>query len=60
MVIGLLTTATFAMSVLAADVVPGLEGPGATSNVASIAFMRKYIAHWDANVAWSPRNSECS
>jgi glyoxylase-like metal-dependent hydrolase (beta-lactamase superfamily II) len=31
-------------------VIPGHEGPGATRNAASIAFMKKYIADWDANV----------
>jgi glyoxylase-like metal-dependent hydrolase (beta-lactamase superfamily II) len=31
-------------------IVPGHEGPGATRNVATIAFMKKYIADWDANV----------
>jgi glyoxylase-like metal-dependent hydrolase (beta-lactamase superfamily II) len=34
-------------------IVPGHEGPGATRNPASIAFMRKYVADWDANVAKS-------
>lgn len=34
-------------------VIPGHEGPGATRDVGSIAFMRKYVADWDANVARS-------
>jgi glyoxylase-like metal-dependent hydrolase (beta-lactamase superfamily II) len=39
-------------------IVPGHEGPGATRNVASIAFMKKYIADWDANVAKSKNAAE--
>jgi glyoxylase-like metal-dependent hydrolase (beta-lactamase superfamily II) len=39
-------------------VIPGHEGPGATRNPASIAFMRKYIADWDANVAKSKNAAE--
>jgi glyoxylase-like metal-dependent hydrolase (beta-lactamase superfamily II) len=31
-------------------VIPGHEGPGATRNQASIAWMKKYMADWDANV----------
>lgn len=38
-------------------VVPGHEGPGATRDQRSIAFMRKYIEDWDANVARS-KNAE--
>ncbi|MEP7312489.1 MAG: MBL fold metallo-hydrolase [Pseudomonadota bacterium] len=34
-------------------IVPGHEGPGATRNVASIAFMKKYVADWEKNVARS-------
>jgi glyoxylase-like metal-dependent hydrolase (beta-lactamase superfamily II) len=34
-------------------IVPGHEGPGATRSPASIAFMKKYVANWDANVARS-------
>jgi glyoxylase-like metal-dependent hydrolase (beta-lactamase superfamily II) len=30
-------------------IVPGHEGPGATRNLKSIDFMKKYIADWDAN-----------
>ena len=36
-----------------AIIVPGHEGPGATRNLATLAFMKKYIADWDANVAAS-------
>lgn len=39
-------------------VVPGHEGPGATRNLASIAFMKKYIADWEANVAQSKTPAE--
>ncbi|MDR2215669.1 MAG: MBL fold metallo-hydrolase, partial [Nevskiaceae bacterium] len=39
-------------------VVPGHEGPGATRNVASIDFMKKYIADWEANVAQSKTPAE--
>jgi glyoxylase-like metal-dependent hydrolase (beta-lactamase superfamily II) len=39
-------------------IVPGHEGPGATRNQASIAFMKKYIADWDANVAKSKNAAE--
>jgi len=38
-------------------IVPGHEGPGATRSPASIAFMKKYVADWDANVARS-KNAE--
>jgi glyoxylase-like metal-dependent hydrolase (beta-lactamase superfamily II) len=34
-------------------IVPGHEGPGATRDLAAIAFMKKYIADWDASVASS-------
>ena len=37
-------------------IVPGHQGPGATQNAASIEWMKKYIADWDANVA-SSKNS---
>jgi glyoxylase-like metal-dependent hydrolase (beta-lactamase superfamily II) len=30
-------------------IVPGHEGPGATRNLKSIEFMKKYMADWDAN-----------
>ena len=33
-----------------AVVVPGHEGPGATRNMQSIEWMKKYMADWDANV----------
>jgi glyoxylase-like metal-dependent hydrolase (beta-lactamase superfamily II) len=39
-------------------IVPGHEGPGATRNVASIAFMKKYVADWDANVKKSKDAAE--
>lgn len=39
-------------------VVPGHEGPGATRNLASIAWMKKYIADWYTNVASSKDASE--
>jgi hypothetical protein len=38
--------------------VPGHEGPGATRNQASIAFMKKYVQDWDANVAKSKNAAE--
>ena len=39
-------------------VVPGHEGPGATRDMRSIDFMKKYIADWDANVARSKNAAE--
>jgi glyoxylase-like metal-dependent hydrolase (beta-lactamase superfamily II) len=39
-------------------VVPGHEGPGATRDMRSIDFMKKYIADWDANVARSKDAAE--
>ncbi len=39
-------------------IVPGHEGPGATRNVASITFMKKYVADWDANVKKSKDAAE--
>ena len=30
-------------------IIPGHEGPGATRNLKSIEFMKKYMADWDAN-----------
>ncbi len=39
-------------------VVPGHEGPGATRNVATIAYMKKYMADWDANVKKSKTAAE--
>ena len=39
-------------------IVPGHEGPGATRNLASIEFMKKYIADWDANAASSANAAE--
>ncbi len=41
-----------------AIVVPGHEGPGATRNLASIEFMKKYIADWESNVALSKSPAE--
>ena len=34
-------------------IVPGHEGPGATRDPSSIAFMKKYMSDWDANVGRS-------
>ena len=39
-------------------IVPGHEGPGAKHDVSAIAFMKKYIADWDANVAKSKNATE--
>ena len=39
-------------------VIPGHEGPGATRDMRAIAFMKKYIADWDANVARSKDAAE--
>lgn len=39
-------------------IVPGHEGPGATRDMRSIEFMKKYIADWDANVAASKDAAE--
>src|SRR5580700_7059829 len=39
-------------------IIPGHQGPGATQDMASIEFMKKYIADWDANVATSKNASE--
>jgi glyoxylase-like metal-dependent hydrolase (beta-lactamase superfamily II) len=36
-----------------AVVIPGHEGPGATRDMRSIEFMKKYMADWDVNVARS-------
>jgi glyoxylase-like metal-dependent hydrolase (beta-lactamase superfamily II) len=36
-----------------AIIVSGHEGPGATRDLATLAYMKKYIADWDANVAAS-------
>lgn len=41
-----------------AIIIPGHQGPGATDNMASIAWMKKYIADWDANVAASKTPAE--
>src|SRR5688572_2074066 len=39
-------------------IVPGHEGPGATRDLRSIEFMKKYIADWDANVTRSKDAAE--
>ncbi len=39
-------------------IIPGHQGPGATDNMASIAWMKKYMADWDANVASSKNAAE--
>jgi glyoxylase-like metal-dependent hydrolase (beta-lactamase superfamily II) len=41
-----------------AIVIPGHEGPGATRDMQSIEFMKKYIADWDVNVARSKTPAE--
>jgi glyoxylase-like metal-dependent hydrolase (beta-lactamase superfamily II) len=45
------------MALKPAIIVPGHEGPGATRSPATVAFMKKYVADWDANVARS-KNAE--
>jgi glyoxylase-like metal-dependent hydrolase (beta-lactamase superfamily II) len=39
-------------------IVPGHEGPGAKHDASAIAFMKKYIADWDVNVAKSKSAAE--
>jgi glyoxylase-like metal-dependent hydrolase (beta-lactamase superfamily II) len=39
-------------------IIPGHQGPGATDDMRSIEFMKKYIADWDANVAASKSAAE--
>ena len=41
-----------------AILIPGHEGPGAKHDISAIAFMKKYIADWDANVAKSKTPAE--
>jgi glyoxylase-like metal-dependent hydrolase (beta-lactamase superfamily II) len=41
-----------------AVVIPGHQGPGATDDISAIAFMKKYIADWDKNVAASSSPAE--
>jgi glyoxylase-like metal-dependent hydrolase (beta-lactamase superfamily II) len=41
-----------------AIVIPGHEGPGATRDMRSIDYMKKYIADWDVNVARSKTAAE--
>jgi len=38
--------------------VPGHQGPGAKNDLSAIAFMKKYIADWDANVKASKAPAE--
>jgi glyoxylase-like metal-dependent hydrolase (beta-lactamase superfamily II) len=38
--------------------VPGHQGPGAKNDLSAIAFMKKYIADWDKNVAASKNAAE--
>lgn len=39
-------------------IVPGHQGPGATDNVASITWMKKYMADWDVNFKKSKNADE--
>ncbi|HYK62250.1 MAG TPA: MBL fold metallo-hydrolase [Bryobacteraceae bacterium] len=41
-----------------AILIPGHEGPGAKHDLSAIAFMKKYIADWDTNVAASKSPEE--
>jgi len=41
-----------------AILIPGHEGPGAKHDLSAIAFMKKYIADWDRNVAASKNAAE--
>ncbi len=41
-----------------AILIPGHEGPGARHDLSAIAFMKQYIADWDANVASSKTSAE--
>jgi glyoxylase-like metal-dependent hydrolase (beta-lactamase superfamily II) len=41
-----------------AILIPGHEGPGARHDLSAIAFMKKYIADWDKNVAASKNPAE--
>jgi glyoxylase-like metal-dependent hydrolase (beta-lactamase superfamily II) len=41
-----------------AILIPGHEGPSAKHDLSAIAFMKKYIADWDANVAASKTPAE--
>jgi glyoxylase-like metal-dependent hydrolase (beta-lactamase superfamily II) len=41
-----------------AILIPGHEGPGAKHDLTAIAFMKKYIADWDANVSASKDAAE--
>jgi glyoxylase-like metal-dependent hydrolase (beta-lactamase superfamily II) len=42
----------------ALTVIPGHQGPGATDNMASIAWMKQYMADWDKNFAASKSAEE--
>ena len=53
-----LTTIDQIAALKPAVVIPGHEGPGATRDMRSIEFMKKYIADWDANVARSKTAAE--
>jgi glyoxylase-like metal-dependent hydrolase (beta-lactamase superfamily II) len=46
------------MALKPAIIVPGHEGPGATRDASSVAFMKKYISDWDSNVAKSKNAAE--
>jgi glyoxylase-like metal-dependent hydrolase (beta-lactamase superfamily II) len=41
-----------------AILIPGHEGPGAKHDLSAIAFMKKYVADWDKNVATSKDAAE--
>src|SRR5450755_3105470 len=41
-----------------AILIPGHEGPGAKHDLSAVAFIKKYIADWDANVAKSKDAAE--
>jgi glyoxylase-like metal-dependent hydrolase (beta-lactamase superfamily II) len=41
-----------------ATLVPGHEGPGAKHDMSAIAFMKRYIADWDKDVAASKNAAE--
>jgi glyoxylase-like metal-dependent hydrolase (beta-lactamase superfamily II) len=41
-----------------AILIPGHEGPGAKHDLSAIAFMKKYMADWDANVSKSKNAAE--
>jgi glyoxylase-like metal-dependent hydrolase (beta-lactamase superfamily II) len=45
-------------ALMPAVLIPGHEGPGAKHDLSAIAFMKKYIADWDANAASSKDAAE--